>query len=65
MNNSSGTLGGGDFYPVLPKLQKEARLRLRREREREEKDLSVNCDYSDNWSVWFSGTVIVGCGGDP
>jgi hypothetical protein len=18
----------------------------------------------DNWSVWFSGTVIVGCGGD-
>jgi hypothetical protein len=25
MNTSSGTLGGDDFYPVLPKLQKEAR----------------------------------------
>jgi hypothetical protein len=25
MSNSSGTLRGGDFYPVLPRLQKEAR----------------------------------------
>jgi hypothetical protein len=23
MNSSSGTLGGGEFYPVLPKLQRE------------------------------------------
>jgi hypothetical protein len=29
------------------------------------KDFCVSCDYSDNWSVWFTGTVIVGCGGDP
>jgi hypothetical protein len=27
-------------------------------------DFYVRCDYSDIWSVWFSGTVIVGCGGD-
>jgi hypothetical protein len=25
----------------------------------------VSCGYSDIWSVWFSGTVIVGCGGYP
>jgi hypothetical protein len=25
----------------------------------------VSCDYSDNWSVWLSGTVVVGYGGDP
>jgi hypothetical protein len=29
MNNSSGTLGGGEFYRVLPKLQKEAKNRSR------------------------------------
>jgi hypothetical protein len=29
------------------------------------KDFYVNCDYNDNWNVWLSGTVIVGCGGDP
>jgi hypothetical protein len=28
-------------------------------------DSYVSRDYSDNWSVWFSGTVIFGCGGDP
>jgi hypothetical protein len=26
MNNSTGTLGGGDFYTVLPKLRKERNL---------------------------------------
>jgi hypothetical protein len=25
----------------------------------------VRCGYSDIWNVWFSGTVTVGCGGDP
>jgi hypothetical protein len=25
----------------------------------------VSCGYSNIWRVWFSGTVIVGCGGDP
>jgi hypothetical protein len=25
-------------------------------------DFYVSCDHSDNCSVWFSGTVIVGCG---
>jgi hypothetical protein len=29
------------------------------------KDFHKDCVYSDVWSVWFSGTVIVGCGGDP
>jgi hypothetical protein len=29
------------------------------------KDFYVSCVYNDIWSVWFSGTVIVGCGGDP
>jgi hypothetical protein len=29
------------------------------------KDFYVSCDYSDNCSVLFNGTVIVGCGGDP
>jgi hypothetical protein len=24
-------------------------------------DFYVSCDYNDNCSVWFSGTVIVGC----
>jgi hypothetical protein len=28
------------------------------------KDFYGSCDYSDNWSVWFSVTVIVCCGGD-
>jgi hypothetical protein len=28
-------------------------------------DFYVSCGYSDIWSVWFSGTVIVGCDGDP
>jgi hypothetical protein len=28
-------------------------------------DFYVCCGYSDIWSVWFSGTVIVDCGGDP
>jgi phage anti-repressor protein len=23
------------------------------------KDFSVSCDYSNNWSVWFSETVII------
>jgi hypothetical protein len=23
------------------------------------KDFYVSCDYSDNWSVWFSVTVII------
>jgi phage anti-repressor protein len=23
------------------------------------KDIYVSCDYSDNWSVWFSETVII------
>jgi hypothetical protein len=23
------------------------------------KDFYVSCDYSDDWSVWFSGTVII------
>jgi hypothetical protein len=27
-------------------------------------DFYVSCDYSENWSVWFSGTVIFGCGGN-
>jgi hypothetical protein len=25
----------------------------------------VRCDYNDNWSMRFSGTVVVGYGGDP
>jgi phage anti-repressor protein len=25
----------------------------------ETKDLHVGCDYSENWSVWFSETVII------
>jgi hypothetical protein len=25
----------------------------------------MSCDYNDNWSVWLSGTVVVGYGGDP
>jgi hypothetical protein len=29
------------------------------------KDIYVDCDYNDNWNVWFGGTVVVGCGGDP
>jgi hypothetical protein len=29
------------------------------------KDFYVSYGYSDIWSVWFSGTVGVGCGGDP
>jgi hypothetical protein len=29
------------------------------------RDLYLSCDYSDIWSVWFSGTVINGYGGDP
>jgi hypothetical protein len=29
------------------------------------KDFYVSCVYSDIWSVWFSGTVIVGCVGYP
>jgi hypothetical protein len=29
------------------------------------KDFCGSCGYSDIWRVWFSGTVIVGCGGDP
>jgi hypothetical protein len=28
------------------------------------KDFSLSCDYSDNWRVWFSGTVIFGFGSD-
>jgi hypothetical protein len=28
-------------------------------------DFHVSCDYNDNWSVWLSGTVLVGYGGDP
>jgi hypothetical protein len=28
------------------------------------KDFYVSCVYSDIWSVWFSGSVIVRCGGD-
>jgi hypothetical protein len=28
------------------------------------KDFYVSCDYN-NWCVRLSGTVIVGCGGDP
>jgi hypothetical protein len=28
-------------------------------------DFYVCCGYSDIWSVWFSGTAIVGRGGDP
>jgi hypothetical protein len=28
-------------------------------------DFSESCDYVDNWGVWFGGTVLVGCGGDP
>jgi hypothetical protein len=24
----------------------------------------VSYDYNDNWSVWLSGTVVVGYGGD-
>jgi hypothetical protein len=28
-------------------------------------DFYVDCGYSDIWSVWFSGTVVVGSGGDP
>jgi hypothetical protein len=28
-------------------------------------DLYVCCGYSYIWSVWFSGTVGVSCGGDP
>jgi hypothetical protein len=27
-------------------------------------DFYVCCGYSDNWSVWLIGTVIVCCGGD-
>jgi hypothetical protein len=29
------------------------------------KDFYVSCDYNDNWSVWLSGTVIIGYGSDP
>jgi hypothetical protein len=29
------------------------------------KDFYASCGYSDIWSVWFGGTVIVGFGGDP
>jgi hypothetical protein len=28
-------------------------------------DSNVSCGYSDNWNVWFIGTVTFGCGGDP
>jgi hypothetical protein len=24
----------------------------------------VICDYNDNWSVWLSGTFVIGYGGD-
>jgi hypothetical protein len=27
-------------------------------------DFYASCDYNDNCSAWFSGAVIVGCGGD-
>jgi hypothetical protein len=27
-------------------------------------DLHASCGYSDIWSVWFSGTVVVTCGGN-
>jgi hypothetical protein len=36
-----------------------------RERLVKTKDFYMSCIYSDNWRVWFSGTVRVGCGGDP
>jgi hypothetical protein len=29
------------------------------------KDFHVSYGYSDIWDVWFNGTVIVSCGGDP
>jgi hypothetical protein len=29
------------------------------------KDFYVSCDFNDNWSVWLSGTVVVGYIGDP
>jgi hypothetical protein len=29
------------------------------------KDCYVSSGYSDILTVWFSGTVIVGCGSDP
>jgi hypothetical protein len=29
------------------------------------KDLHASYDYSENCSVWFSGTLMVGCGDDP
>jgi hypothetical protein len=25
----------------------------------------VSCGYRNIWSVWFSGTVVVACSGDP
>jgi hypothetical protein len=28
------------------------------------KDFYMSCDYNDNWSVWLSGTVVIGYGGD-
>jgi hypothetical protein len=28
-------------------------------------DFYVSCGCNDNYSVWFSGTVMVGCGCDP
>jgi hypothetical protein len=28
-------------------------------------DFYISCGYNDIWNVWFIGTVIVGCGGDP
>jgi hypothetical protein len=36
-----------------------------KERLVKKEDFFMSCDYSDNWSVRFSGTVTVGCGGNP
>jgi hypothetical protein len=45
---------------IITVLKSVARTHLARTEE-----FYLSCDYSDNWSVWFSGIVIVACGGDP
>jgi hypothetical protein len=44
---------------IITVLKLVARKRLMKR-----EDFYVSCDYNNNWSVWFSGTVIVGCSGD-
>jgi hypothetical protein len=36
-----------------------------RQRLMKTEDFYVSCGYNDIWSMWFSGSVIVGCVVDP